>query len=60
MPFLRPKVTLHEPPGPKMSRADMYRYLLDQQGRQYQGCDRHFDDERYLELDHKTPQADGG
>ncbi len=25
-----------------------------------QGCDRPFDDSRYLQLDHNTPRADGG
>ncbi len=24
------------------------------------GCDREFDDERYLELDHNTPRSSGG
>ena len=25
-----------------------------------QGCDREFDDPRYLQLDHNTPRSDGG
>ena len=29
-------------------------------GRRCQGCDRTFDDPRYLELDHNTPRSDGG
>ena len=59
-PFLRVKVNVFEPPGPKMSRAEMYDYLLDQNGPKCQGCDRTFDDPRYLELDHNTPRSDGG
>ena len=59
-PFLRPKVKVFEPTGPKMSRAAMYRHLLDQNGPKCQGCDRVFDDPRYLDLDHNTPRSDGG
>ena len=49
-----------EPDGPHMSRAEMYEYLLAQHGQRCQGCDRVFDDPRYLELDHNTPRSDGG
>ena len=52
-PFLRTKVGVFEPPGPKMSRAEMYKHLLGQHGAKCQGCGRTFDDPRYLELDHK-------
>ena len=38
----------------------MYEHLLEQNGPRCQGCDRKFDDPRYLELDHNTPRADGG
>jgi len=38
----------------------MYEHLLDQHGAKCQGCDRVFDDPRYLELDHNTPRSDGG
>ena len=38
----------------------MYEYLLAQYGARCQGCDRIFDDQRYLQLDHNTPRADGG
>ena len=31
-----------------------------QHGMKCQGCDRTFDDSRYLELDDNTPRADGG
>ena len=34
--------------------------LLGTKGKVCQGCGRGFDDERYLELDHNTPRADGG
>ena len=47
-------------PGPRMSRQDMYEHLLAQYGSKCQGCDRTFDDSRYLELDHNTPRSDGG
>lgn len=59
-PNLRTKVTMFEPRGPKMTRAAMYEHLLDQRGPKCQGCDRAFDDPRYLQLDHNTPRADGG
>ena len=59
-PFLRVKVRVPEPPGPKMSRAAMYKHLLGQHGPKCQGCDRVFDDPRYLDLDHNTPRSDGG
>ena len=58
-PFLRVK-QVHEPPGPKMSRAEMYEHLLDQHGSRCQGCYRDFDDPRYLQLDHNVPRSDGG
>ncbi len=60
VPFLRPKLRLHEPRGPYMSKPKMREFLLDQHGARCQGCDRSFDDPRYLELDHNTPRSDGG
>lgn len=60
VPFLKTKLKVDEPKGLKMSRAKMVEYLLDQQGWRCQGCDREFDDPRYLELDHNTPRSDGG
>lgn len=59
-PYLKVKKSIPEPPGRKMSRAEMYEILLSQQGMKCQGCDRKFDDSRYLELDHNTPRKDGG
>ena len=38
----------------------MYDFLLTQHGSKCQGCDRIFDDPRYLDLDHNTPRSDGG
>ena len=38
----------------------MYNHLVKQRGMKCQGCDRTFDDPRYLELDHNVPRADGG
>ncbi len=59
-PFLRVKERVKEPEGPKWSRQEMYDHLVKQQGMKCQGCDRTFDDPRYLELDHNVPRADGG
>ena len=59
-PFLQVTEKFKEPEGPKMSRAEMYEHLLKQFGYKCQGCDRVFDDHRYLELDHNTPRSDGG
>ena len=59
-PFLRVKQRVREPEGPRWTRAAMYEHLLEQHGPTCQGCDRTFDDQRYLELDHNTPRADGG
>ncbi|MCY4234836.1 MAG: DNA methyltransferase [Cyanobacteria bacterium MAG CAR2_bin_4] len=59
-PFLRVRERVKEPEGPKWTRAQMYEHLLTQQGNKCQGCDRTFDDPRYLELDHNIPRSDGG
>ena len=59
-PFLRVKRRVAEPDGPRWTRAKMYAHLLDQHGPRCMGCDRTFDDPRYLELDHNTPRSDGG
>ena len=59
-PYLQVTEKYAEPGGTKMSRAEMYEYLLAQYGSKCKGCDRTFDDSRYLELDHNTPRSDGG
>ena len=59
-PSFRVKLRVQEPEGSKMSRTEMYEFLLSQHGTKCQGCDRVFDDTRYLELDHNTPRSDGG
>ncbi len=59
-PFLKVKHNVLEPHDNKMNRAEMVEYLLKQEGSKCQGCNRIFDDSRYLELDHNTPRADGG
>ena len=59
-PFLRVKVKVKEPGGPRWTRAQLYEHLLEQHGPRCQGCDRLFDDPRYLELDHNVPRSDGG
>ncbi len=48
------------PDGLELSRAEMQASLLSQQGIKCQGCDRKFDDPRYLEVGHDTPCSDGG
>ena len=60
VPFLQVTERYAEPGGQRMSRAAMYDHLLTQHGPKCQGCDRTFDDPRYLELDHNTPRSDGG
>ena len=60
VPFLQVTERYAEPDGPRMSRAAMLAHLLAQHGSRCQGCDRVFDDPRYLELDHNTPRSDGG
>ena len=60
VPYLRVKKTIKEPPNPYKSRQAMYDFLLEQHGSKCQGCDRTFDDPRYLELDHNLPRSDGG
>jgi len=60
VPFLQVKVRVKEPEGQRWTRAEMYDYLLEQHGMKCQGCDREFDDPRYLQLDHNTPRSDGG
>ena len=59
-PFIQVTERYAEPDGPRMSRSEMYEHLLAQHGQRCQGCDRVFDDPRYLELDHNTPRSDGG
>ena len=59
-PFLQVTERYAEPDGPRMSRAAMVEHLLTQHGSRCQGCDRMFDDPRYLELDYNTPRSDGG
>ena len=59
-PALKLQWSQDEPPGPQMSRAQMYDALLASQGAKCQGCNRVFDDPRYLELDHNIPRSDGG
>ena len=60
VPFLQVTERYKEPAGPKMSRQEMFEHLIAQNGQKCQGCDRAFDDPRYLQLDHNTPRADGG
>ena len=59
-PALTLKVQIPEPPGPRMSNADMKAVLIANNGILCAGCDRTFDDGRYLQLDHNTPRSQGG
>ena len=60
-PVLRTKSKrITEPPGPKLSRAEMVEILIGENGMGCAGCDRKFDDPLYLQLDHKTPRSEGG
>ena len=59
-PELVIKQQITEPPGPRMPHAEMKDALVGQKGTICQGCDRRFDDPRYLDLDHNTPRSDGG
>ena len=59
-PHLKTIRRVHEPLGPRMTRVQMREYLLEQEGQICQGCNRKFDDPRYLVLDHNTPRSDGG
>lgn len=54
------KKRVKEPPGPKMTRQEMVDTLIEETGMVCAGCDREFDDPLYLQLDHKTPRAEGG
>ena len=46
--------------GSPRTRAAQLEYLLAQHGPRCQGCDREFDDPRYLQIDHNAPRTDGG
>ena len=54
------KKRITEPPGPTLTRAQMVGILIEENGMVCAGCDREFDDPLYLQLDHKTPRAEGG
>ena len=59
-PMLKTKRRIAEPPGPKLTRQEMVDLLIEENGMVCAGCDREFDDPLYLQLDHKTPRAEGG
>lgn len=50
-----------EPPGPRLSRAEIMEMKIREAGGSFcAGCDREFPHPSYLELDHNVPRADGG
>ena len=49
-----------EPPDRFKTRQQKLDYLLSVHGCKCAGCDREFDDPRYLELDHNAPRSTGG
>ena len=59
-PTLTLKVQIPEPPGQKMTNAQMKTVLVQNNGLVCAGCDRTFDDDRYLQLDHNAPRSSGG
>ena len=60
IPYLKLRSVVQEPPGPKMTRAEMFDHLVKEWGLVCRGCNRLFDDPLYLQLDHNTPRSDGG
>ena len=59
-PTLTLKLQIPEPPGPAMTNAEMKSRLVENHGIVCAGCDRSFDDVRYLQLDHNAPRSQGG
>ena len=60
VPFLLTKKRVVEPKDEFSNNAEKREFLLEQNGSKCQGCDRKFNDPRYLELDHNRPRSDGG
>ena len=62
VPNLPPKVIKYDPetPDERLSKPEMKERLIQEHGKRCEGCNREFDDERYLELDHKNPRSNGG
>ena len=57
-PFLAPVYTINEKSA--LTHREMKDYLLETFSRHCWGCDFEAPDERYLQLDHIDPKADGG
>lgn len=59
-PTFRTAKRTYRPKGSRMTLAEKKEFLLDKDGEICQGCDRFFDDQRYLEVDHRQPRSEGG
>ena len=59
VPFLL-SVETYKEPNDGMNNPQRKDYLVKRYGCRCQGCDREFDDPRYLELDHNNPRSQGG
>ena len=59
-PHLRVKQKGKEPTDNYSTNAERKEYLIEQHGIRCRGCNRVFDDSRYLELDHNNPRSAGG
>ena len=60
VPYLNIKERTQEPKESPMKRSAMFAKLIVDHGLKCNGCDRLFDDPRYLELDHRLPRSEGG
>ena len=64
VPFMQDKKKYHEPKEERKSRNQIFKELVGQnrteKGIKCVGCNRFFDDDLYLQLDHNIPRSQGG